>query len=346
MMEEMKFLMNNLDESLLQDTFFQPETKCGYYVSGRIKKVWAVEIDLLKKFAEVCEKYELSYFMDGGTLLGAVRHKGFIPWDDDADVIMPRKDYNKLWSVAAEEFQEPYFFQTTLSENKFFRTHAQLRNSLTTGFIEEDREKDINRGIFIDIFVLDNIPDSVYKKELLRIKIGIEKKILTYQYNLNYPTLSIKGKFFYCFVHFFFRLFSFKKFFSRFNLKTLGKYMNEQTATVGDITLDWRTNVQWSGEWFNDYVYLPFENLMLRAPASYDKVLTKQYGDYLKIPEDVSAPNFRSHGNVTFEPETPYKEYFREQSVKKQGGTIYEYSNYHSRWHRKKDGTGDSQAVH
>ncbi len=312
--------MNTEGETLFQDSFAQPEIRCGYYVSDSMKKVWAIELDLIRKFVEVCDKHGLRYFMDGGTLLGAVRHQGFIPWDDDADMIMPREDYNKLWNVAAEEFKEPYFFQTTLSEDRFFRTHAQLRNSLTTGFVEEDREKDINKGIYIDIFVLDNIPDGFFKKQWWRIKIELEKKILSFQYDRKYNTLSLRGKLFYCFVHFFFATIPFKKFFERFNLKTLGRYMNVRTEYVGDVTLDWRTNVQWPSAWFEDYVYLPFETLMLRAPIFYEDVLSKQYGDYRKLPEDVSAPGLRSHGSVVFEPDVPYKEYLKETADNKQKG--------------------------
>lgn len=298
---------------MLQDSFFQEETRCGYYVSTKMKKVWAVELDLLQKFVEVCEKHSFSYFMDGGTLLGAVRHRGFIPWDDDADVIMPRSDYNRLWEVAAEEFTEPYFFQTTLSEDGFFRAHAQLRNSMTTGFIEDDRKKSVNKGIFIDIFVLDNIPDNFCLRALWKTKMELEKKVLAFQYDRDFKCLSLKGKMFYCFVHLFFMVVSFKKFYQKFNVRTLGRYMNVATKTAGDVTLTWRTNVQWPIECFADYIYLPFENLMLRAPILYDTVLTRQYGDYMEFPERMSETGKRSHGKVTFEPDIPYKEYFEEK---------------------------------
>ena len=339
--------MDKHDEDLLQDSFFRPETRCGYYVSGTMKKVWAVELDLLRKFVEVCEKYDLQYFMDGGTLLGAVRHQGFIPWDDDVDVIMPRKDYNKLWSIAAGEFTDPYFFQTTLSEERFFRTHAQLRNSRITGFVEEDREKDVNKGIFLDIFVLDNIPDNFYRKQLWRIEIELKKKIFAFQYDRNYKNLSCKGKVFYCFVHFLFSIISFRKAFAKFNLRTLGRYMDKQTENVGDVTLDWRANVQWPAVWFGDHVCLPFENLMLRAPVFYEGVLTRQYGDYSKLPEDVMAPELRSHGIVTFEPEIPYKEFFEKQMDKnRKAEKGYERCDYHCRRCGKADGAGNPQTVH
>lgn len=77
-----------------------------------LKNVWNVELDILKKFDSFCKKHGLSYFADSGTLLGAVRHKGFIPWDDDLDFVMFRKDYDKFIKLSKKEFKYPYFIQT------------------------------------------------------------------------------------------------------------------------------------------------------------------------------------------------------------------------------------------
>ena len=291
------------------ENFFNEEIRCGYKISPKMKKVWAAELQLLEKFIDVCERNDLNYFLDGGTLLGAVRHKGFIPWDDDIDVIMPRADYDRLWEIAEKEFTYPYFFQTTLSEQGFFRTHAQLRNSETTGFIAIDEHKNINRGIFMDIFVLDNVPNGILRKKIFKYEILIKKRILAYQYDREYGSLKFKGKMFYKLVHTFFNLYPFDKFFRNFN-KTLAKYRNKDTALVGDITLLWRSNVHWPKEWYEGYSYLNFEGLKVRVPLFYKEVLTRQYGDFMKLPKDVGAMNGRSHGTVTFEPDIPYKEYF------------------------------------
>ena len=91
--------------------FFEGEERCGYYVSPEMKKVWAVELDLLSEFARVCKKHNLKWWICYGTLLGAVRHKGFIPWDDDVDVVMMRSEYDKLCEVSREEFRHPYSLQ-------------------------------------------------------------------------------------------------------------------------------------------------------------------------------------------------------------------------------------------
>ena len=299
-----------MEQKELSQNFFEAEYRCGYYVTEKMKMVWSHELELLKEFDRVCTKNNLTYFLDGGTLLGAVRHNGFIPWDDDVDVIMPRKDYDKLWEIAKNEFSEPYFFQTSLSERNFFRTHAQLRKSDTTGFIDLDRHKDINKGIFLDIFVLDGVPAKESQKKRLKRKIAFQKKLLAYKYDVDFSRVGFKRKILYLLSRVFYAFVPFEKYFNKFNKKTLAKYSCKDTKIVGDLTLEWRENVQWNKSWYSDTVRLSFENLSLCAPIGYDKILTKQYGNYMKIPDDISAKNGRSHDGVTFDPNTPYKEYF------------------------------------
>ena len=131
-----------------------------YQISAEMKKVWAVQIDLLKELERVCNKYNIKYFACGGTLLGSVRHQGYIPWDDDIDIMMIRDEYEKLLEHK-DEFQSPYFLQTPYTdENGYFDSNIKLRNSYTTGFMPQDLHLKINKGIFIDIVPLDAIPDD------------------------------------------------------------------------------------------------------------------------------------------------------------------------------------------
>lgn len=166
-------------ELKLPENFLEEEPR-EIRVSSDVKKIWAVELDLLAKFDEVCRRNGLQYFIDGGTLLGAVRHKGFIPWDDDVDVCMFRKDFEKLESIASKEFKEPYFWQTFKTDLTSARGHAALRNSNTTAIAKSDLKggrtiRRFNQGICLDVFPLDNIPDS--EEEAADFLNGVQKRI-------------------------------------------------------------------------------------------------------------------------------------------------------------------------
>ena len=151
----------------LPDAFLKEEIRCEYMITPEKKAVWAVELDLLTEFDRVCKKNNIKYCADGGTLLGAVRHKGFIPWDDDIDLAMLRSEYEKLCEVAPKEFKEPYFFQTDKTDIDYARGHAQLRNSRTTGILKSEMGTGckFNQGIFIDIFPFDAVPEDEKEKK-------------------------------------------------------------------------------------------------------------------------------------------------------------------------------------
>ena len=147
----------NIDKS-----FYKEETRDGYTISPEMKKLWAVELDLLNEFMSVCKRNNIRFSADAGTILGAVRHKGMIPWDDDIDVMMLREDYDKLCKIASKEFTYPYFFQTEDTDKGSLRGHAQLRNSATTGILyaEKEYKYKFNQGIFIDIFPIENLSED------------------------------------------------------------------------------------------------------------------------------------------------------------------------------------------
>ena len=154
-------------------------------VSPKRKRVWAVLVDLLLEFDRVCRVNGLRYFAEGGTLLGAARHHGFIPWDDDMAVSMCRVDYNKLCEIAPTAFSPPYFFQTNATDPGSARGHAQLRNSDTAAFLKSEMKDGkplwrFNQGIFLDIFPFDNIPDEKEERRLFLAEINSVKNEIRY----------------------------------------------------------------------------------------------------------------------------------------------------------------------
>ena len=138
--------------------------------------VQEVELNALKEFSKIAMENDISFFLRGGSVMGAVKYQGFVPWDDDMDFIMLRSDFEKLCEVSSE-FKEPYFFQTEETDPGSLRCHAQLRNSETTGILNSELSKKypFNQGIFIDIF-----PETAFVVSFFSIKYS-EK------YNLKVP---------------------------------------------------------------------------------------------------------------------------------------------------------------
>lgn len=101
--------------------FIKPEIRSGWKVTAVTKKVWWVQLDLIKKFDDICRKNNLRWFPMWGTLLGVVRHNGYIPWDDDVDIVMPRKDYEKFIRICRRgNLSRPYYLQMTLTDEECF----------------------------------------------------------------------------------------------------------------------------------------------------------------------------------------------------------------------------------
>lgn len=270
-----------------------------------LKDVQSVELDLLKKLISVCNKYGLKYFACGGTCLGAVRHKGMIPWDDDIDIAMPRADYERLLKLT-EVFVEPYFLQYYGREKGYYRSHAQLRNSQTTAILFSEKGRcTFNQGIFIDIFPIDYI-DSNSKTFQKKMKLAdqIMRNINWYTTYNSIKNHSLKGKIRYLLLSIYFCFNSFDKEFERHE-----ELCKECILDIGDemgyITFG-HANPRWISPryYFFDTINVPFEDIELPIPKEYDKLLTQQYGEYM-IPVKANS----EHGKVIFNAFTSYKKY-------------------------------------
>lgn len=154
----------------VEASFFEEEVRCDHLITKEMKKVWAAEMNILEEFDKICSAHHLRYYVAYGTLLGAVRHQGFIPWDDDIDVWMFREDYETLKKIAAQEVRAPYFFQDTYTDTMLW-AFSKIRDSRTTAIENFNIPKSFNQGMFIDIFPLDDVPDDInHKKYILDLQ--------------------------------------------------------------------------------------------------------------------------------------------------------------------------------
>ena len=133
------------------------------YDDGTLKHLQKVQIQILKDYIKICEDNNITYFVYGGTLLGTMRHKGFIPWDDDIDVIMFREDYDKLNEILEKDLDEKYRFFNVLNEDTYHYTWARLTLKNTLFAEWWWNQVDYTPNIFSDIFILDNVPNNKIK---------------------------------------------------------------------------------------------------------------------------------------------------------------------------------------
>ncbi|MBQ9577623.1 MAG: LicD family protein [Muribaculaceae bacterium] len=297
----------------LPDSFLQEEVRDGYLVSAKMKELWAVQLDLLNEFDRVCKKYNLKYILEFGTMLGAVRHKGFIPWDDDLDVSMLREDYDKLMKIGPKEFKEPYFLQSQITEKDYDDCVTKLRRSdtcclLDYAFDAEGHILHYNQGIFIDIFVMDNVPnsDKGTKEELLKISSHAyyKMRVLTRPpiYNGN---LSLFTKGLASYIYNKIRYNSTRNIYLRLERQAKGRSWSGIVGPTTSITSHCRPL-----NFYDKYIEMPFENMKCPVPSEYDKILRLTYGDYMTPVRGTSG-----HSIVYFDANRSYKEVLNDQDL-------------------------------
>lgn len=282
------------------NSFFAEEMRCNYVVTEQMKKVWAVELDLLQELLRVCNKYDLRIWADGGTLLGAIRHHGYIPWDDDIDMIMLREDYDKLLTLG-QEFRHPFFLQSVYSDPHYTHRHAQLRHSETACWPNSSKgcKKRFNQGIFIDIFPADNMPmdprsfAKYYKKEgVARQKFRMVSKLtnalpeIVYKLLRNH-TQCLSDKFYY----------------EKYE-DILRSVPFQMLGNVCEISFKHNYKL-YPSRHFSKVTMVDFEHIQIPVPEFVDELLQLQFGpDYL-IPKQVST----EHGGMQYDTDHPYFEH-------------------------------------
>lgn len=301
---------------LLPEGFLNEEIRNGYKIPHEMKKVWAVELDLLAEFDRVCKKHGIKYIASGGTMLGAARHKGFIPWDDDVDLMMMRDEYEKLCEIAPTEFKHPYFFQTEDTDPGFMRYFARLRNSETTGIqaFEAGYNYKYNQGIFIDIFPMDAVIDDkkLFERQYQDM-IAIKKKIFKaccWGHHLPYTnTIGYRIKR-YLILPLFGQLlekyFNVNKLFHLY-MDVCKRFNKEKTEYISLLSFEFEEKRHYiMRRDMEDIIEVDFEFMKIPTIANYDEALRWKYGDYTK---PVKEQNY--HGDIIFDTNTSYIEYYK-----------------------------------
>lgn len=282
--------------------FLKEETKCDFVVDSQRKKVWAIELELLLELDRVCKKHKLRYYLMCGTLLGAIRHKGFIPWDDDADVAMPREDYEKFIRLQ-DEFKHPFFLQTPYTDKGFAVSHTCIRNSNTSAISPIISYQEMNHGIFIDVFPLDHYEDSDARERYAKInQLNIENGTFMRMTN---PQLNEKNQ----------------QRVAAYNRDHIADYEEIQRLAsmyngketkqicIMTYTADPLENNIWDSADFADTIDWEYEGHKFPIPAGYDHILKGAYGNYMEFP----PPEQRGilHGHYILEPDIPYKDFLK-----------------------------------
>ena len=144
------------------------------YKPEELERLKKTEMEVLAAFIEICEKHDLPYFVNGGTAIGAVRHQGFIPWDDDIDLMMPREDYEKLLVIWNQSAPKGYILQNTRTDSDFTQNFTKIRKDHTTFLQDEaERTKHYHKGIFVDIFPGDRVPSGKIGRKIQYIACAV-----------------------------------------------------------------------------------------------------------------------------------------------------------------------------
>lgn len=257
-----------------------------------------VLLELLQEIDRICKKHGIHYVLFCGTALGAVRHKGFIPWDDDLDISMLRSDYERFLQVAPAELKEDFYLQAEFSDHWPMQFSKLRKNN--TAFLEKfyPKDKKMHQGIYIDIFPADNASDKewVRKLQFYASRITLAKTLD----KRGYITDSKKKKLVIALC----RLLPMKPFHSF--AKREKENESEYVQTFLSCTSKYKKGI-YKRKWFTETVEMDFENLKSPVSAHYDELLTVLYGDYMKLPSQEER-KIKEHA-VLIDTERSYTEF-------------------------------------
>ena len=249
---------------------------------GKLDEIKKIELEMMKEIKRICEKHNIKYFLVGGSLLGAVRHGGFIPWDDDLDIGMLREDYEKFKLVAPKELDERFSYQSFEHEpsSHYIFDKIRLKDTyFTTKF--SDRFQ-MQNGLFIDILIYDKTAKSLKTQKRHITALRWVTRLISIRW-VNVPRKGVAYRFSKIMLPFM-RLFPLSFYHKVFNiiLKWYGK--TDSHYLIDGVGQNIERGA-FTDSWFNELIEIPFEDITLPVPAEYDSYLRHWYGDkYMDLP--------------------------------------------------------------
>lgn len=257
------------------------KTKQYCLTENDLQGLHEVLLELLVEFDRICRKNNIKYSIDGGTLLGAVRHGGFIPWDDDADVIMTRKEYEKFKRVYKKELNsKKFYFQSIESTLGYRWGYAKLRRKGTKCVRLNQEHMLYEQGIYLDIFVCDNVPENYLLRSIGNFKSYIYRKIFWSAVGQVEAT-GIKR-----------RCFSImakipEKFVKKSYFRYIERSNKKHSKWVKCLIYPACNRVYgYKREWYEDVEDIMFEGVMLKGSRKYKEYLKFLYGEYMILPPE------------------------------------------------------------
>lgn len=298
--------------------FFESEYRNDFLVEDTMKHYWACQMEILSDIDVLCKKYGITYYAWDGTLLGAIRHKGFIPWDDDLDIAMKRNDYERFIHIAMQELPKPYILLT--KENELISTFGMTRvdNNVSIDFTEEHLKKFHGCPFItgIDIFPIDYVPRDEEQDKLQRRLLDEVKKLYRALIRNDAPEgwieAQIAGLNELCMCN----LQNDETLLAQVRMlnETLRSLYTEEQSDYMECKCDLPSGVSkllLKKEWFSETVLKPFENILVPVPNGYDEILKAVYGDYWVPVRGTQAHDYPLYKSQL----SMIEEYMKNQSV-------------------------------
>ena len=254
------------------------------------------ELNILKFIDSICKKYNIKYFVNYGTLIGAIRHKGFIPWDDDIDISMYREDYEKFYKAVLKENNQRYTILSKDNSNWYFQNFYVVidKNTLLEDNVKYKR-KDTN--IFVDVFPIDRFDDLKFVKKAY-LFFTLKQICYAKKRSIQYGDNKLKD---FCRLIFWYilRLFN-PRFFTKLIDNLVKKYSKKDGKYEGSIGIDKeKMKGVFEKNIFSDLILHQFEDMQVPIPKNYDKILSQLYGNYMQKPTDEQI-KYNSHNLIAY----------------------------------------------